>query len=154
MVPLVCGYPVQSANYYSWIDMTKLGLHAMAIALALVLAACGNSGKSSNPPAGGITVVPRDSSVIVSWVPDSGADYWLIYAASAALTSTNASTLPGGTILQHVNSPVTVSALTNGTTYYFTIDARINGGPGGSGAPVVSATPRLAGSTWSAGTVA
>jgi photosystem II stability/assembly factor-like uncharacterized protein len=35
--------------------------------------------------------------------------------------------------------------------YSFTVNGRINGGPGGPGSPAIEATPRLAGSTWNTG---
>ena len=47
---------------------------------------------------------------------------------------------------------VVVTGLANGTTYYFTINGRTNNGPGGSGTPLVSATPRPAGNAWNRGT--
>ena len=134
--------------------MKTLASLTMVVVLSFVMAACGSGGKSASPPAGGITVVARDRSAIVSWAPDSGVDYWLFFATSSDLTSTNANTLPGGKIVPHVSSPVTVSGLTNGTTYYFTMNGRTGVGPGGSEAAVVSATPRLAGNSWSAGTAA
>ena len=136
--------------------MKTLVAHALAIASALVLVACGivGNGKPADPPAGGITAVPRDGSVIVSWVPEDGVDYWLDYAASSALTSQNVRDLPAGTIVPHVASPKVVQGLTNGTTYYFTINGRKDGGPGGSDAPVVAATPRPAGNSWTVGPAA
>jgi hypothetical protein len=133
--------------------MKKIALHLMAVAAALVLAAC-NRGESANPPPGGLTAEPRDSSVILSWSAEEGIDYWLFFAASSALSSANAIGLPGGKIITHVTSPSVVSGLSNDTTYYFTINGRKNDGPGGSDAPVVSATPRFAGAQWTAGPVA
>jgi hypothetical protein len=45
-------------------------------------------------------------------------------------------------------SPLIIGGLANGTSYAFTIDGRINDGPAGRSAPSVTATPRLAGASW------
>lgn len=60
--------------------------------------------------------------------------------------------LPGGNVLLKVTSPYVVSGLVNGTNYSFSVNGRTDGGPGGPGATPASATPKLAGSTWTAGT--
>ena len=90
----------------------------------------------------------RDSSAIVSWTPEADVDYWLIFAAAPGVSSQNVTTLPGGRLLPHVSPPLTVSNLVNGTAYSFTVNGRKGGGPGGTDAPAVSATPRLAGGAW------
>ena len=120
---------------------------------AAILAAC-STGTSSPPPTGGISVEPRDSSVLISWTPEADVDYWLIYAPGQAVSSQTVTTLPGGRLIPHVGPPLHVSNLVNGTTYSFTVNGRKSGGPGGTDAPVVSATPRLAGSVWTPGVLA
>ena len=126
-----------------------------AIACALVLSACSGGGSSASPPAGGITVVPRDKSVLISWVPEPNVEYWLLYSTSSSISTQQLTSAPGnGKIVQSVVSPYTLGSLANGTTYYFTLNGRTNGGPAGADSPVVSATPRLAGANWSVGTPA
>lgn len=55
-------------------------------------------------------------------------------------------------IFTNAVSPMVVSNLTNGTLYSFTVNGRIDGGPGGTGSPAVTAIPRLAGGIWVVGT--
>jgi hypothetical protein len=62
--------------------------------------------------------------------------------------------LPGGGTKINATSPLVLTGLVNGTSYSFSVNGRTNGGPGGPGATPVTATPRLAGSTWTAGAVA
>jgi hypothetical protein len=62
--------------------------------------------------------------------------------------------LPGGGTKINATSPLVLSGLINGLSYSFSVNARTSGGPGGPGAIPVTATPRLAGSTWTAGATA
>ena len=128
--------------------MKRFAATSLIIVVSLLLASCGvvGTGKSASPPAGGINVLAGDSRVTVSWVAESNVQYWLTYATNAnAVTSKSSNSFPGGGILMSVSSPLVIPALVNGTTYYFTMDARISGGPGGADTPVVSATPHYAG---------
>ncbi len=138
--------------------MKRFAASVLIIAVSLLLASCGvvGTGKSASPPAGGINAVAGDGRVTVSWIAESNVQYWLTYATnSSAVTSTSSNSFPGGRILMNVASPLVVQGLINGTTYYFTMDGRIDGGPGGSDTPVVAATPRPAGvapEPWNVGT--
>jgi len=137
--------------------MKRIAADILIIAASLILASCGvvGSGKSASPPAGGINVVAGDTRVTVSWVAESNVQYWLSYStSSSAVTSASSNSFPGGGIMMNVSSPLVIPGLVNGSTYYFTMDARISGGPGGASTPVVSATPRYAGVAplpWNAG---
>lgn len=93
--------------------------------------------------------MPGNSQVTVSWVPDPGVEYWLLYAPVSSISTTNLP--PGHVWVLNVTSPYVVTGLTNGVTYSFTLNGRISGGPGGPGTPSVSAIPRPAGATWTAG---
>lgn len=93
--------------------------------------------------------MPGNGQVTVSWVPDPGVEYWLLYAPVSSISTT--SPPPGHVWVLRVTSPYVVAGLTNGVTYSFTLNGRINGGPGGPGTPSVSAIPRPAGATWTAG---
>jgi len=129
----------------------SIRLKFVAIVASALVCACGG-GSSAPPPAGGITVVPGDGQVTVSWTPDTNVQYWLFYAAAASISTASLTTLPNHVDILNVTSPFVVSGLTNGVTYSFTLDGRYDGGPGGSGTPSVSAVPRLAGANWAAGT--
>jgi len=125
---------------------------------ALLLYGCFGSGGSSAPAPTNVAVVAKDSRVIVTWDMTPGVDYWIWKAAASGVTPDNCSSLPSCGIAVGVTSPASISvangstlALTNGTAYSFSINARTNGGPGGFGSPAVDATPRLSGATWNAG---
>ncbi len=126
-----------------------------AICVAVLVSACGGGGSSAPPPAGGITVVPGDSAVTVSWVMEPGVQYWVFYAPVStkfpAVSTTDWINTPGAAAIVNVTSPLKVANLFNGLQYSFTVNARKSDGPGGPGTPSVAATPRLAGETWAAG---
>lgn len=119
--------------------------------LAFLVSACGGRGSSAPPPVGGITVTPGDGQVVVTWTPDPGVEYWMFYAPTTSISTTSLSSTPGVQGVLNITSPYVLTGLTNGQLYSFTVDGRYDGGPGGPGTPSVSATPRLAGSTWTAG---
>lgn len=128
-----------------------------AVLASLLVAGCGSSGSSASPPAG-LVVVPGDRRVTVTWPMDSNVDYWLFYAKAASISTSNWTTIPGSLVVMGASSPYVVQGLTNGDVYSFTLNGRINGGPGGPGTPSVSAIPRLAGTAtatltvpWTAG---
>ncbi len=123
-------------------------LGAALVALAL-LAACGGSGESRPPPTG-VTAVAGDGRVTVSWSSESGVQYWLFSAADATLTPTRWSQLSEGRAMVNATSPADVCGLINGRQYWFTLNARSGDAGGGDGSPLVSATPRAAGGTWTA----
>lgn len=126
-----------------------------ALVVAVLSVACG--GGSSAPAPSGLTAVAGETTVTVTWTMDAGVEYWLYVAPTSVAPTNNSSMhnwfgLTGGTVLMKVSSPYVVSGLTNGTSYSFSVNGRTGGGPGGPGAPTVSATPRLAGSSWTLGT--
>jgi hypothetical protein len=131
----------------------------IALLASLFIAGCGSSGKSAEAPTAGMTLVPGDGIITASWAMSPGVDYWLFYAPSASITTSNWANIPGSQSLINVGSPHLVTGLVNGIVYSFTVNGRTNGGPGGDGTPSVSAIPRLAGTAtsiltapWTAGT--
>ncbi len=116
------------------------------IACAVLLSGCWKSGDSASPPPGGLTAVAGDGQVTLSWQPESGVEYWLFWGPGTTVDVTHASF-----IRTNVSTPFIVPALTNGVPYSFTINGRRDGGPGGSPAPVVTATPRPTGIEWTIG---
>lgn len=126
-----------------------------ALVVAVLSAACG--GGSTAPTPSGLTAVAGETTATVAWTMDAGVEYWLYVAPTSVAPTNNSSMhdwfgLAGGTVLMKVSSPYVVSGLTNGTSYSFSVNGRISGGPGGPGAPNATATPRLAGSSWTQGT--
>jgi len=139
--------------------MRRLLVLVAAILAGLLVAGCGGNGKSADAPAGGLNLVAGDGVITVTWSMASGVDYWLFYANSASISTSNWTTIPGSRSAMGVASPYVVTGLTNGAVYSFTLNGRTGGGPGGDGTPSVSAVPRLAGTAtaslsapWTAGT--
>ncbi len=120
--------------------------------VAVLVSACGGSGSSAPPPAGGITVTPGDGVATVTWNMVPGVKYWLFYAPSSTLTTTDWINVPFSRAILDVTSPYAVTGLTNGLNYSFTVNGRNGDGPGGPGSPTVTIVPRPAGGTWKAGT--
>ena len=127
----------------------RLVLALAAIACAALLSGCYGGGSPADPPAGGITATPGDQLVTLTWVPDSGVEYWLYWGPG-----TSVDVLHPISIKLNVQPPYVIGGLTNGTTYAFTITGRRNGGPGGTPAPVVTAVPRPDGFVWTVGGLA
>lgn len=130
-------------------------LFAAALLAVLLSVACG--GDAAPAPTRLAVTATGESSATLSWDMAPGVEYWLFYApTSIAPTDTTSMQkwigLPGGNVLLKVTSPYVVSGLVNGTPYSFSVNGRTDGGPGGPGATPVLATPRIAGSTWTAGT--
>jgi hypothetical protein len=130
--------------------MTRLLAFISALAAISLLAGCGSPGKAANAPTT-IQATGGDASVVVSFPMESNVEYWLFYAPSNTLTSTNFTAVLGGRVITNAVSPQVIAGLPNGTTYYFTINGRTGNGPGGPGTALVSATPRPAGNTWNPG---
>ncbi|MFH1603748.1 MAG: hypothetical protein ABIH03_07560 [Pseudomonadota bacterium] len=137
--------------------MRRLFLLVAATLAVFLSAGCGTSGSSADPPAN-VVAVPGDGIVTVTWPMASGVDYWLFYAPSPSISTSNWTAIPGSKAAIGVGSPHVVAGLANGTLYSFVINGRTGGGPGGTGSPSVSAVPRLAGTAtatlpapWTAG---
>ena len=125
----------------------------LALASAMILAACGGSSSTvPQPPEGGINVVAGDSQVTLSWKETPGVEYWVFSAPdNPTLNLSNWLASAGSTYRLKVTSPFVVSDLANGTPYSFFITGRINNGRGSDATPTVIATPRLSGVEWTAG---
>jgi hypothetical protein len=137
--------------------MRRLLVLVAAILAGLLVAGCGSSGHSADAPANA-AVLAGDGIATVTWPMDSGVDYWLFYANSTSISTSNWTTIPGSKSVLGAASPYVATGLVNGAIYSFTLNGRTNGGPGGPGTPLVSAIPRLAGTAtaslptpWTAG---
>ena len=109
-------------------------------ALSTAFIGCGGGGGSTSPvtvpnaPAN-LTANAGDNSATLSWSPVSGATSYNIYrSTSPGVTTAN------GTKVSGVQSPNTVSGLTNGTPYYFVVTAVNSAGESAESAER-SATP-------------
>ncbi|HZQ59907.1 MAG TPA: hypothetical protein VFC24_01080 [Casimicrobiaceae bacterium] len=118
--------------------------------LPVLLSGCGG-GSSASPPTE-ISATPGDAQVTITWNAESGVDYWIFYAPDPTIGPSNFVNVANAKVLRNASSPQVIAGLTNGLTYYFSINGRTNNGPGGSASPTVSATPRLAGAVWTVNT--
>jgi hypothetical protein len=135
----------------------SLKLFVVAVLASFVLFGCGSG--SSAPPPTNLVATADESGVTVTWDMVPGVEYLLFFGPTSVVPSNLASMsgwigLPGGGTQINAISPMVVSGLYNGVSYSFSVNARTNGGPGGPGATPAVATPRLAGSTWTAGAAA
>jgi len=133
----------------------KRYFHLIAPAFViLVLGGClggqFNLGSSANPPTD-VKLVAGDSSVTLTWTMAPNVEYWIFSAPADTISTDGWARLIGGKATIDAKSPQVVTGLANGLTYSFTINGRVDGGPGGPGSRSVSVVPRIAGEVWSAG---
>jgi len=114
-----------------------------------LLSGCYGKGSSADPPSN-FTATAGDGRVLITWTPDPGVNYWLFTSTSPSLTAFNWAGLPNAHVYLSASTPFYMCGLFNGTLsngivspqpYYFAANGRINGGPGGSSSPTISATP-------------
>ena len=129
--------------------MKRFITFVMVLIATLLLTSCGSKGSSSTAPSN-VKVVAGDTSVTLSWNAQPNVEYWIWETAGTFIDIQTCNS--ACRTLVKATSPTVITGLTNGTTYAFTVNGRLNGGPGGSGSPSVSATPRLAGGINSSGT--
>lgn len=137
-----------------WAFMTvhSIRLFLAALLCSVALGGCNlGVGSSAPPPSGGLTVAPGNGYVTISWNADVGVEYWLVYAPTTSIATSDTTWPAGHTWVMKVTSPYVLSGLTNGTLYSFAMNGRIDGGQGGASTASVSATPRASGGYWSAG---
>ncbi|TXG98746.1 MAG: hypothetical protein E6R15_01375 [Zoogloea sp.] len=118
----------------------------LAAPLIALLAACGGGGSSASAPAN-VTVVAGENQAFINWTAEAGVEYWLWFKAGTSVS-------PGGDTTSYrlnVSPPYVLTGLTDATEYAFTLNARKDGGEGGPGSAVKTATTRLAGSSWYTG---
>jgi hypothetical protein len=118
----------------------------LAATLTALLTACGGGGSSAPAPSN-FTVVAGENQAFINWTAEAGVDYWLWFKAGTSVS-------PGEKTASYrlkVSPPYVLTGLTDATQYAFTVNARKDGGEGGPGATVQTATTRLAGSTWYTG---
>lgn len=124
----------------------------------------GSTGESATAPTGLTASAVGESSVTLTWNTVPGVEYWVFYGPTATAPTSVASmntwisqfgnSNNGGGAVLRVTSPYVVTGLVNGTSYAFSVNGRVDGGPGGPGASPITASPRIAGGTWSAGSTA
>jgi hypothetical protein len=116
-----------------------------------LLSGCLSSGSSAEPPAA-FTSTAGDGRVVLTWTASPGVNYWLFTATNPGLTAFNWTGLPDARVFQSAATPFYMCGLLDGTQYWYAANGRIDGGPGGSSSPTISATPYKAGSVWSTAT--
>lgn len=88
--------------------------------------------------------------MVLTWTASPGVNYWLFTATDPGLTAFNWTSLPNAHVYQSAASPFYMCGLLDATQYWYAANGRIDGGPGGSSSPTISATPYKAGSVWNA----
>lgn len=131
--------------------MKRLYAFILALSVTLFLQGCYSQGSSAPMPTN-VSVVAGDSSATVSWDMLPGVEYWIFKAATANVTPQSCFGSAECQMVMKAVSPAVVGSLTNGTTYSFSINGRIDGGKGGPGSAAIQAVPRLAGAIWTSGT--
>lgn len=121
-----------------------------ALFFSIILQGCYSQGSSAPAPTN-VNVTAGDSSATVTWDMVPSVEYWIFRAAASDVTPASCSASLQCQILTNAVSPAVVSGLTNGTTYSFSVNGRIDGGKGGPGSPSIQAIPRLAGAIWTTG---
>ena len=122
----------------------------IAVIAAPMLGGCYGKGSSAAPPSG-ITVVAGDGRVEITWTPDTGVDYWIFAATDPSLTAFNWASLDNGFAKADASTPAYLCGLYVGDQYYFAMNGRTNGGPGGASSPTYPATPyNASANSWTA----
>ena len=126
---------------------------AVAVTATALLLSCGSSNEDDAPKTAptGMAVAAGDTSVVVTWDMEPGLTYWIFSAVAPEINRDNFNNFAGARITQPATSPQLISGLVNGTTYSFLINATRSGSAAGPATASIAATPRLAGSTWTAG---
>jgi len=128
----------------------KNGFCAPLVLTVLLVACGGGNGDSASPPTN-VKASSGDGFVQVSWDAVGGIDYFVFTANDASLTTLNWLNLVGGQAFVNAATPFTLCGQANGRQKWFTVNGRSGSAPGGPGSPLVTATPRASGDSWSGG---
>lgn len=127
------------------------------LVLSVFVASCGGNGHPVAPPTDFAVQEVGDTQVTLNWTAEPGVSYWVWFAPGTTMTTQNYDKTANVQAWTLVTPPFVLKgsksgiALTNGTTYSFSVNARTGDAPGGAPAAIVTATPRMSGTTWSAG---
>ena len=131
--------------------MKKLLCLLIATIATSLLGGCFNNGSTAPPPAG-FTATAGDGRVRLDWTPSPDVNYWVFTATDPSLSAFNWVSLPNSHAYPSADTPFYLCGIFSGTPYYFAINGRIDGGPGGPSSPTISATPYNASTvTWIVG---
>jgi len=120
--------------------------YACLFVVAFALAACGSGSNNSSSPPGsssssassssstgsagsltapaGLSAIPGNGSVTLSWNAVDGAAQYHVYVASeAGIIPANIAAFQDGRRITHVSSPYTISGLQNGKAWFFVVTA-------------------------------
>lgn len=132
--------------------MPRSQFRVFALSVLLFVGACGGGDTPSNSPAN-VVVTAGDGRAFVRWTQETDLTYWIFRARANSITREDYINFPEARIDSPVNSPRSVTGLTNDETYSFVMNATKNAGPAGSASTSQSTTPRLAGDSWIVQTV-
>ena len=115
--------------------------------MASLLSGCLDNGSTAEPPTG-FTATAGDGRVLLTWTGSPEVDYWLFTATDPSLTAFNWTGLSNSHAYINATTPFYMCGLFNGSQYYFAVNGRKNGGPGGSSSPTINAAPNNASASW------
>jgi len=126
-------------------------MRVLALASLVFLAACGEKSAPSSVPQN-LTATAGDGQVVLHFTQDSNLTYWAFSAQGTGISRDNYLSFPEARVTWPVVDGSIITGLTNGKEYSFFINGSEGNGPAGPESITVSATPRLAGSNWTANT--
>ena len=119
---------------------------AFALSVCFVLAGCGlvggHGGKNLTAPVTGLTATAASGQVTLNWNPYPGAYSYNVWRSTTSTIPTSGpiTYLPGSVQNPPTGTTFTDTTATNGTTYYYAVNANGNWGVSNF-SNVVSATP-------------
>lgn len=138
----------------------QYGFRALLCCWVISLVACGGSSGSDGSPSSSssssstsssqssslsapqqLSAAPGNASVTLNWNAVASAQgYHIYYATEPNILPANIAAFSGGTWVQNVTPPYTITSLANGTTYYFVVTA-VAGGRESAPSAEVNTTP-------------
>ena len=148
--PQLPGMATNAQLEYRAVAASRNGAAALASPVRNVLIASPPENNTAAPPApNGLVAVPENSSVLLTWNAPPGADSPATAGYTVKQSANRAgpwSTVDGGAAIQASPSPsLRVAKLTNGQTYFFTVEAYNSSGDRSPPSPPAAATPRARG---------
>lgn len=143
----VCGRPPRALEAI----VTRRFATLLTITTLALCGCLGNSG-SPTPPPTGVRAYSGDGDISITWNDDPSIQYWVFFAQDPTITTLNWDSLLSAGALTNTASPAILCNQINNPSptplfpqFFFTVNGRTGGAPGGAGSPLVSAAPRAAG---------
>ena len=129
-------YQLQDADYNTTVKCTVTATNSAGSASATSAATASIAAGVPGAPTIGTATAGNTQATVTFTAP--------AITGGVAITSFTATSSPGGLTASGASSPLTVTGLTNGTSYTFTVTATNSVGTGPAGGPTSPVTPSLA----------